>query len=225
MNPSPPLPEKFEGPVPIFPLPNVVLFPNLVLPLHVFEPRYREMVCDALAGDRLIAMALLREGWEKDYAGNPPVYDVVCVGRIVQEHELPDGRFNFLLQGLRRGRIRRELSDSLGLPYRTVEVDLLPDLADDLDPAARDGWRQTLLDLLRSMLPQAPLPEEASLENCVNLLAAVALQDPKDQQAVLAADRVAERLRILSECLGRSRSLDRLAYGRPRAPDTPPSLN
>jgi Lon protease-like protein len=64
--------------IPIFPLPNVVLFPNVFLPLHIFEPRYKEMVADALAGDRIIGMALLRPGWEGDYEGRPPIYPVGC---------------------------------------------------------------------------------------------------------------------------------------------------
>src|SRR5687768_2370471 len=68
--------------VPLFPLPNVVLFPRAVLPLHIFEERYKTMAADALAGDRLVAMALLRPGWEKSYYGRPAIEPVVCVGTI-----------------------------------------------------------------------------------------------------------------------------------------------
>src|SRR3954466_5571076 len=94
--------------VPLFPLPSVVLFPRAVLPLHIFEDRYRAMTADALEGDRLIAMALLRPGWEKSYYGRPAIEPVVCVGRIVSHEKLADGKYNFLLQGLVRAVVVRE---------------------------------------------------------------------------------------------------------------------
>src|SRR4029453_2152934 len=78
--------------IPIFPLPNVVLFPSVFLPLHIFEPRYREMVGEALAGDRIIGMALLRPGWEGDYEGRPPIYPVGCAGFITFSEQHSDGR-------------------------------------------------------------------------------------------------------------------------------------
>src|SRR5947208_11484422 len=90
---------NFDGRVRLFPLPNLVLFPRVVQPLHVFEPRYRQLMADALDTDRLIAMALLRPGWEADYEKAPPLHPTVCLGRIQQEERLGDGRYNFLLQG------------------------------------------------------------------------------------------------------------------------------
>ena len=94
--------------IPIFPLPNVVLFPNVFLPLHIFEPRYRAMVADALAGDRIIGMVLLQPGFEADYEGRPPVYPVGCAGVITHSEPLPDGRFNIVLRGLEKFRITGE---------------------------------------------------------------------------------------------------------------------
>src|SRR3977135_4083932 len=94
--------------LPLFPLPNVVLFPNVFLPLHIFEPRYREMVADALTSDRMIGMVLLRPGWEGDYEGRPPVYPVACSGVITHVERLPDGRYNIVLRGLERVRIIEE---------------------------------------------------------------------------------------------------------------------
>ncbi len=88
--------------IPIFPLPSTVLFPGLPLPLHVFEPRYRGMVEDALAGERVIGMVLLKPGWESDYEGAPPVFPIGCLGRIDHAEPLPDGRFNILLTGRAR---------------------------------------------------------------------------------------------------------------------------
>src|SRR5881275_2591828 len=95
--------------VALFPLPSVVLFPRAVLPLHIFEDRYRAMTADALIGDRRIAMALLKPGWEKTYYGKPEIEPVVCVGRILSHEKLADGKYNFLLQGELRARIVREL--------------------------------------------------------------------------------------------------------------------
>jgi Lon protease-like protein len=107
--------------VPIFPLPNVVLFPHAVLPLHIFEERYKEMTDHALAGDRLVAMALLRPGWEKDYHGKPAIEPVVCVGKIISHERLPDGCFNFLLLGVGRASVVRETQHR---PFRIAEVEM-----------------------------------------------------------------------------------------------------
>ena len=94
--------------IPIFPLPEVVFFPETVLPLHVFEPRYRQMVADCLAGDRWLGVGMLRPGWEKDYQGRPPVHAVAGAGEIIQAEVLADGRYNILLDGRARVRILAE---------------------------------------------------------------------------------------------------------------------
>jgi len=84
---------------PLFPLPNVVLFPKAILPLHVFEPRYRTMMAEVLKGGQTICMALLKPGWESNYEGAPDVHEVACVGRVVQHQRLPDDRYNIMLHG------------------------------------------------------------------------------------------------------------------------------
>jgi hypothetical protein len=110
--------------VPLFPLPNVVLFPRAVLPLHIFEERYKRMTADVLAaGHRQIAMALLRGGWQKDYYGHPAIEPVVCVGTILSHERLADGRYNFLLQGHTRARVVREVESAA--PYREAELEPL----------------------------------------------------------------------------------------------------
>src|SRR5581483_1829444 len=111
----------------IFPLPRVQLFPHALLPLHVFEPRYRELVRDALApsGSKTIAMVELKPGYEKDYEGRPPVDELCGVGRVIAHEPLPDGRANLLLRGLYRAHIRRELDASRS--YRIVELEPLAD--------------------------------------------------------------------------------------------------
>jgi uncharacterized protein len=105
--------------VPLFPLPGLVLLPHAVLPLHIFEDRYRAMTADALAGDQQIAMALLRPGWEKDYYARPLIEPVVCVGRIMSWEKLADGKYNFLLQGTARARVVREREDGA---YRVAQL-------------------------------------------------------------------------------------------------------
>src|SRR5215510_11390422 len=92
----------FTGTARLFPLPNLVFFPHVMQPLHIFEPRYRQMTADALAGDRLIALVLPTPGWEADYAGRPAIHPVVCLGQVVTEQRLEDGRYNLLLRGLTR---------------------------------------------------------------------------------------------------------------------------
>jgi uncharacterized protein len=123
--------------VPLFPLPNVVLFPGAILPLHIFEPRYQRMTADALDDNGWIAMALLRPGWEKTYYERPAIEPAVCVGRIVAHERLADGKYNFLLQGQWRATVMDEsLTDGVP-PYRlaraapitpseAMEIDLTP---------------------------------------------------------------------------------------------------
>ena len=102
-------PIRIPSVIPLFPLPNVVFFPRTYLPLHIFESRYRRMVRDAAASHRMIGMVLLKEGWETDYAGAPPIFPIGAVGRMVTVQALSDGRFNILLQGLGRFEIQEEL--------------------------------------------------------------------------------------------------------------------
>jgi Lon protease-like protein len=140
----------FSGKARLFPLPNLVLFPHVMQPLHIFEPRYRQMTADALAGDRLIGLILLKPGWEPDYEGKPEVYPVGCLGKIVAEQRLEDGRYNILLRGLSRMRVLRE--NNQGTPYRTADVELL----EDRDPPDADSdreLRRQLNGLVTAWLP------------------------------------------------------------------------
>jgi Lon protease-like protein len=106
--------------IPIFPLPDVVFFPETLLPLHVFEPRYRRMIADCLAGDGRLAVAMLRPGWERDYQGRPPIFAVAGAGEIIQAEALADGRYNILLDGRARIRIEQELAGDT--PYRRARA-------------------------------------------------------------------------------------------------------
>lgn len=142
---------KFAGQARLFPLPNMVLFPHVVQPLHVFEPRYRQLTADALAGDRLIALTLLQPGWEDEYEGRPAVHSVACLGRVVADQLLPDGRYNLLVRGISRLKLLDEVPDER--PYRTARAELLT-----------DGPLPTLADAkrLRAELAEQVLPRFAA---------------------------------------------------------------
>jgi Lon protease-like protein len=117
-------PAGFSGTLPLFPLPNVVLFPGNALPLHVFEPRYRALARAALAGEGLIGMALLKPGAEPSAGGEPPIHPVLGMGKIVEDVELDDGRRNLLLIGVARVKVLEELPSK---PYRKARVEILRD--------------------------------------------------------------------------------------------------
>jgi ATP-dependent Lon protease len=138
------LPDNFSGNVRLFPLPNLVVFPHALQPLHIFEDRYRKMMEDSLAGDRLLATALLEPGWEADYEGRPKIFPVVCVGRVVSHTRLEDGRFNLLLLGVARATVVRELPPDES--YRQVEVSVL----EDSYPAETGHGRRRIHDQLLS---------------------------------------------------------------------------
>src|SRR5512147_1434243 len=145
--------------IPIFPLPSVVLFPNVFLPLHIFEPRYRQMVADALAGDRMIGMVLLKPGFEADYEGRPPVYEIGCAGVITHSEPLPDGRFNIVLRGLEKFRM---VSEDESRPYRLAHIEAVPEVANATECAAIKQHRQRLEALLAAVAanrrPETRLP-------------------------------------------------------------------
>lgn len=115
----------FEGPCRLFPLPGVVMFPHAVLPLHIFEPRYRQMTQDALAGDQRIAIVQLRPDALRKWAGEPEIESIGCLGKILSHERLPDGRFNLLLHGRKRIRIVRELE--VRTLYRQADIEILED--------------------------------------------------------------------------------------------------
>lgn len=110
----------FDEPIALFPLPTCVLLPHATIPLHIFEQRYRQMVAEAIEGSTLIAMAVFSgDAWKEDYAGSPPLRRHVCVGRVVRHDKLVDGRYNILLQGLCRARIRGEVEST---PFRSARL-------------------------------------------------------------------------------------------------------
>ncbi len=143
----------FTGEAPLFPLLNVVLLPQTWLPLHIFEPRYRAMIADALDGDRLIAMALLHPNQELAYESKAAkIHQVVCLGRIAVEEKLPDGRFNLTLRGICRARIDSELDTDQ--PYRTAELTLLSDFYPSEPTIDRRHRQRELFSGATEILPE-----------------------------------------------------------------------
>lgn len=217
------LPNQFEAP--IFPLPDAVLFPGMVMPLHIFEPRYRKMLADALAGEKLIAMARLKAGWQSEYLGRPPIYEILGVGRVGASQELADGTSNIALIGIARCQIREELSRDL--PYRLAEVTLLKDRPlkgpevqkqakesrDALCSIAAELIRKTMNAEAREVM-QRSLEERQEAGQAADFLASVFVQDPDLRQGLL------ENLDPLDRCRRVLAMVSQMAHGR--EPEAPP---
>jgi uncharacterized protein len=188
--------------IPIFPLPNAVLFPNVFLPLHVFEPRYRAMVRHALATDLIIGMVLLRPGYERDYEGRPPVYPIGCAGVITHSEALPDGRFNIILKGIEKFRMTGE---DTSRSYRLAQVEAIPDLMRDDERGAIASQRHRLESLVASATEhrrQEPkLPQTVPDQDLVNALAQYFSFEPLERQALLECDGVLSRCLALIDLL------------------------
>ena len=192
--------------LPIFPLPQATLFPGALLPLHVFEPRYRELTRDVLADNQLMAVARLKPGFESNYEGRPPVYEVCGVGRVIEQHERPDGRFDLTLSGVARVRIVSEHPpDRL---YRAVRAELLLDTPPE--PALVVALEAQIATLWRALGPHLPesvrdlrelTRDAAGAGAYADRLAATLVGDPDVSQRLLAETDPAERLRILVERL------------------------
>jgi uncharacterized protein len=197
------VPQEFSGIVRLFPLPNLVLFPHVMQPLHIFELRYRQLLEDALADDRLIAMALLEPGWETDYEGRPPIHQVACLGKITSVHKLADGTYNLLLLGLRRIRLLRELRSSAR--YRSAQVEI----CEDCSPIPSDARADLLRRLRRAFLRIIPslldaqeqldqlLGSDVSLAVLTDALGYILDLTLLDKQALLAEANVLRRAEML----------------------------
>ena len=150
--------ESFSGTVRLFPLPNLVLFPHVMQPLHIFEPRYRTLLEDALQSDGLIAMATLAPGWEADYEGRPPLYPTACLGRIATHRQLDDGTYNALILGLRRVRLLGELEPAR--TFREARVEVCEDYCPPEQAAGRAAIQHKLHEALLRILPMLPDAQE-----------------------------------------------------------------
>jgi uncharacterized protein len=195
------IPEYLD--VPIFPLPNVTFFPQTMMPLHVFEPRYRVMTANCLAGDRLMGVALLKEGWQRDYFGRPPISRIFGVGKIVDHEELGNGCYNIMLDGLYRVRLIEEFHTD---PYRTGRVQVLVDPPIDEARVLVSALIKELHMLTRRLAAGLP-PLQEPIQNAwsahphplvvVNLRATALVIDAYDRQSILEESDPLRRLRLM----------------------------
>jgi Lon protease-like protein len=189
--------------LPLFPLPNVVLFPNVFLPLHIFEPRYREMMADALGGDRLIGMALLKPGWDHDYEGRPAVYPIGCTGLVTHAERLDDGRYNIVLRGVERFRIVQE--DQSRSYRRAVVEPVIEGRGSADDRIAVQHQRAKLETLLAPTIERAgadlAIPTAMADEDLVHALAQYLDLEPIEKQALLEKTSLRSRAESLVELL------------------------
>ena len=187
--------------IPIFPLADVVLFPSVFLPLHIFEPRYREMLTDVLNGDRIIGMVLLKGGRD-DIEEPPPVYPIGCAGLVSHAETMQDGRSNIVLRGIQRFRVIEEESDR---EYRLAHIEPLPESVSDAGRTEVRHSRTRLETLLAGRLEaaggEAMVPGDIGDEDLVNTLAQYLDFDPVEKQALLERDDIASRSRALIELI------------------------
>jgi Lon protease-like protein len=204
MSTGEPIPSQFAR-LAIFPLANVHLFPHALLPLHVFEPRYRQLLRDALKEERLIAIANLEPGFESDYEGRPPVRPVVGVGQIIGHEPLEEGRANILLRGVARARIEHELP-----PVELYRRVIARTLFDEFEPGFKpEEARETLALLANKLAANLPSGGETLRElvratvqpsALVDVLAAALVTDPDERQLLLEEPRLGARVdRVAAE--------------------------
>jgi Lon protease-like protein len=194
--------------VPVFPLPDVVLFPGVQLPLHVFELRYRTMVRDALSGGRTLAIATLQAGWEHDYHGSPAFHPVGCLASFDQVEWLPNDCYDLLVTGTSRVRFGRVVRE---FPYRACEVEVLPVTPYEDDDPLVGMERHALLAEMRRLLPLGELAwrvtpateADARFERMVNTLAQSLRMETSVRLELLAQDSAIERARRLGELMRR----------------------
>lgn len=183
--------------LPIFPLPGAVLYPGLHLPLHIFEPRYRAMVSDALIRERRIGMIQPQRAAE-----GAPLFAIGCVGKIGEVEAMPDGRFNIILAGETRFRVLREITATT--PFRQVEAELLDEPADEaLAPVERASFEREARRFADAQGYSVDWDSVARLDDAslINGVAQVAPFDPAAKQALLEAPRLSDRCELLVQLM------------------------
>lgn len=220
-----PLSIDFNQPVPLFPLPDCVLLPHTTIPLHIFEPRYRAMTADAIAGRKLIAMALFEgDHWRQNYEGKPPLRPVVGLGYIIKDMKLPDGRYHLLLQGVARARIEHELHHD---PYRIAMLEPLQrDQVMDIELTNHRRRIDALLDdpALKNLATinavSNHIDAEVTTDTLIDIAAMACADDTEQRYAILAETDVFARADWLTHLLRRMRDTVRTADRTP-APEGP----
>ena len=216
-----------RNPVAIFPLPDVVLFPHAQLPLHIFELRYRTMVRDALSEERMIALALLKSGWEQDYYGSPEFQPLGCLARFEEVEWLPNDCYDLKVQGVARVRFTRIVKE---FPYRAARVEVLPqdpytedDPLIEMEKEALAATFERLLVALGVTSSQTHVDRAASYETLVNTLCAGSDLSPVERLELLELDSVVERGRRIRELTERrlKEGVAAKTPGRARPPEKP----
>lgn len=209
--------------IPIFPLPNAVLFPGTLMPLHIFEPRYRSLVAESLSADSKIGVVLLRPGQEMDGPSPPEVYSTGSVGEITKHWELEDGRYNILLNGNARFEIVAFLPGAS--PYRRARVRLNPELLPKGDSV--ETTQLDLVDRFGELIDELGTNDEADLSTLsdlefgalVNTICMAMRMDPHQRQGLLEIDGLLDRgrevLRLLEDQIDQKRLIDRFSHLRP----------
>jgi Lon protease-like protein len=194
--------------LPLFPLSQVVLFPRVRAPLHVFEPRYRQMMQAALAGARTIGMVTVLPEHTEQMAGDPPIFEIGCAGFVEAWERLADGRYNLVLHGTQRFRVLRERPREGERLYRVAEVELLADEpVARADPAEAAVARARVVELLRRLLERSASPLEGSRlealdhETFANTLCQILGLPPEEKQGLLEAAGPRARLDALEALL------------------------
>jgi uncharacterized protein len=212
-----------EASVPLFPLPNVILYPGAMLPLHVFEPRYVQLVDDLLQDDSdLLALALLKPGWDAKYFGQPDVFPIAGVGRLVSCQRLPNHRYNILVEGIGRA----ELSElPLQHTYRQAHYRLLDEVEIE-DPAQSELLRLQLVKGLAKISEQTVLPDPArSVSYLCDVLLIAAGADITEKQRIFAILDVAERAQAVVKLLHDAEQLSLRMSGPGGGQPSDPSWN
>ena len=190
--------------IPIFPLPSVVLFPNVFLPLHIFEARYRQMFSEALSGDRMIGMVLLRPGYEAEYDGRPPIYRTGCSALITHAERLDDGRYNVVLRGIEKFTINAEEEPAAGRLYRSAVITPVDETVSGADRDRLRQERKRLEQLLAPLLAtgfERQLPAAMPDEDLINALAQYLEFDPIEKLALLERNGAVARCESMVELL------------------------
>ncbi|MGH7884298.1 MAG: LON peptidase substrate-binding domain-containing protein [Thermodesulfobacteriota bacterium] len=191
--------DNFSGIIPIFPLSTVVFFPNTLLPLHIFEPRYREMLRDAENSEKLLGMTLLRPGWEKDYFGNPDVFNITGIGRIISSETFEDGKSNVVLYGLKRAKIVEIFNDK---SYRTARIELLENISEKSSEVLKEKilymistWNDMLDE--RHENYKIKVNAELSLGKLTDILASVLISNVFEKQKFLEELNIDKRAEMI----------------------------
>ena len=203
--------------IPVFPLPNVVLFPEVMLPLHIFEPRYRQMVRETREKTPpLIGMALLRGDWQEHYEGKPEVFPLCCAGEMVRVSPLQDGRFNILLRGFRECQVKEELPDT-GKLYREFAVEWRQPGQQPLAPSLRQELNRLLDSYLKKNETVQKFLSDPTVEDdfFVNFFAFHLDFLPIEKQSLLEAAAIPDRATLLRDMLDFKLTEGRWADGGP----------